>query len=301
MDMSRIVATSDVVFKYLFGAKSSTELLRRFVNAVQRHAGMEEFPSLEIVNPIGEREFASAKQTVIDIKAKSADGTVVNVEVQVRSQAEYGERSLYYWAQSYTEQIAEGDKYTKLKPVVSVSLVNFGLFPEPIPYHSTYRLLEVHHPDYCLTDDCVMHYLELKKLPEDDSSELAQWLYALKHLDEKEGPMIVLLKQNETLRELAERYYRFEGDSEARMIYNARLKEQRDQMAWMDEAEAKGLEQGLQKGIQEGLQQGIQQGIERGRDEGEKAKATEVAHRLRERGFSVAEVAEITGLSPSDL
>ncbi|MEI8094480.1 MAG: hypothetical protein WCG80_09725 [Spirochaetales bacterium] len=37
-------------------------------NAVQRHAGMEEFSSLEIVNPIGELEYYSAKPTVIDIR-----------------------------------------------------------------------------------------------------------------------------------------------------------------------------------------------------------------------------------------
>lgn len=51
MDMSRILATSDVVFKNLFGAKSSPEQLRAFVNAVQRHAGMEEFSAVEIINP----------------------------------------------------------------------------------------------------------------------------------------------------------------------------------------------------------------------------------------------------------
>ena len=95
MDMSRILATSDVVFKYLFGAKSSTELLRGFVNAVQRHAGMEEFSSLEIVNPIGERDYYSTQPKGFDLKAKSTGGTVINVEVQVRSQAEYGEPSLY--------------------------------------------------------------------------------------------------------------------------------------------------------------------------------------------------------------
>ncbi len=243
-DMLRISATSDVVFKYLFGAKSSTRLLCEFVNAVQRHAGLEEFVSLEIVNPIGEREYFSAKPTVIDVKAQAPDGTVINVEVQVRGQAEYGERSLYYWARSYVEQILEGEQYKKLMPVVSVSLINFGLFPDSLPFHSTFRLLEKDHPDICLTDDCVMHYLELKKLPPDDTSELAQWLYALKHLDEKEGPMTVLLKKNHSLQELAERYYRFEKDSEARMIYEARMKEQRDHAAWLSEALDKGRKEG---------------------------------------------------------
>jgi predicted transposase/invertase (TIGR01784 family) len=312
MDMSRILATSDVVFKYLFGAKSSTELLRGFVNAVQRHAGMEEFSSLEIVNPIGERDYYSAKPTVIDIKAKSPDGTVINVEVQVRSQAEYGERSLYYWAKSYTEQILEGDKYHKLMPVVSVSLLNFNLFPDELPFHSTFQLMEKTKPEVCLTDDCVMHYLELRKLPQNEGSELAEWLYALRHLDEQEGPMMVLLKKNHNLQELADRYYRFENDSEARMIYEARMKEMRDQAAWLDEAQTKGLAagkaeglaagkaeglaQGMAEGIAQGITQGLTQGITQGIAEGEGRKARELALKLREKGMADSEILELTGI-----
>ena len=284
MDMSRILATSDVVFKYLFGAKSSTELLRAFVNAVQRHAGMEEFTSLEIVNPIGERDYYSAKPTVIDVKAQSPDGTVINLEVQVRSQAEYGERSLYYWAKSYVEQIDEGDKYHKLMPVVSVSVLNFNLFPDVLPYHSTFRLMEKDHPEVCLTDDCVMHYLELRKLPEGESTELAEWLYALKHLDEQEGPMIVLLKKNHNLQELADRYHRFEKDSDARLAYEARMKQMRDEAAWLDEAQEKGLAMGMEKGLEKGIAAG------------EARKAHEVARRLEERGFSRIEILELTGV-----
>jgi len=307
MDMSRILATSDVVFKYLFGAKSSTELLRAFVNAVQRHAGMEEFSSLEIINPIGEREYYSAKPTIIDVKAKSPDGTVINLEVQVRSQAEYGERSLYYWAKSYSEQILESDNYKKLMPVVSVSVLNFNLFPDLLPYHTTFRLMEKDHPEVCLTDDCVMHYLELRKLPEGESSELADWLYALRHLDEQEGPMIVLLKKNHNLQELASRYHRFEKDSEARMIYEARMKQMRDESTWLEEAQEKGLTEGLKKGLQQGLEQGLQQGLEQARAEleraQERAKTEErigIARKMRDAGVSPEQILAITGLS-SDL
>jgi predicted transposase/invertase (TIGR01784 family) len=293
MDMSRIRATADVVFKYLFGAKSSTEILRAFINAVQRNAGMEEFASLEIINPIGEREYAWAKPTIIDVKAKAPDGTVVNVEVQVRAQAEYGERSLYYWAHSYVEQIEEGDQYTKLMPVVSVSLLNFNLFPDEIPFHSTFQLFERNHPEVCLTEDCVMHYLELKKLPEEERSELADWLYALKHLDELEGPMIVLLERNHSIQELANRYYRYEKDSEAQIAYKARMKQQMDEASFLWNAEKQGLEQGMAKGMAQGMAQGVAQG--------ERRKALEFAAKLLARGTPRDQVLELTGLDESDL
>ncbi len=309
MDMSRIVATNDMVFKYLFGAKSSTKLLTAFVNAVQSHAGMPEFSALEIVNPIGEKDFYTAKSTIIDVKAQAPDGTVVNVEVQVRHQSEYGERSLYYWAKSYGEQISEGEQYKKLMPVVSVSVLNFCLFPDVLSYHSTFMLFEKDHLDICLSEDCVMHYLELPKFPESDRSELADWLYALRHLDEKEGPMTVLLKRNETLRQLADRYHRFEKDSVARMEYEARLKAQRDQMAWMDaeledatkagheKGMATGLEQGLEQGIAQGIAQGVALGIEKGSQQGK----LEIIEKMLAAGLSLEQVCQFSGLSRAEI
>jgi hypothetical protein len=217
MDMARISATSDIVFKYLFGAQASTSLLYEFINAVQRHAGLPEFTSLEIVNPIGEREYVSAKLTVIDIKARASDGTLFNVEVQVRTQAEFGERSLYYWAKSYTDQVLEGQDYHRLRPVISVSL---------------------------LTKDCILHYLELPKIAAAQPSELVDWLYALKHLDEKEGPLMTLLEKNHSLQELAERYHRFENTPEARMAYDDRMKFLADQASLVGQAEREGLAKG---------------------------------------------------------
>jgi len=175
--------------------------------------------------------------------------------------------------------------------VVSVSVLNFNLFPDELPFHSTFQLTEKSRPDIVLTDDCVMHYLELRKLPEGETSELAEWLYALRHLDEMEGPMMVLLKKNHNLQELADRYYRFEKDSEARMIYEARMKEMRDQAAWLDEAQTKGLALGIEKGIEKGIEQGIEQGIAQ--------NAREVAIKLRDKGMSLAEILEVTGVDLS--
>ncbi len=301
MDMARISATSDIVFKYLFGSRSSTGLLLSFINIVQRHAGMEPFTALEIVNPLGEREYASAKQTVIDIKARAADGRLVNVEVQVRTQAEYGERSLYYWAKSYTEQLLEGQEYRRLMPVVSVSILNFNLFPDKVPFRSTFQLTEMTHPDVLLTDDCVMHYLELPKLPENDHSELVEWLYALKHLDEREGPMMVLLKKNHSLQELAERYHRFEKDSEARMAYDDRMKFLHDQASLIGQAKREGLEEGREEGWREGLQEGLQEGRQVGLAEGARQKALEIARGLLSSGLPRDQIAALTNLDEEDL
>jgi len=123
---------------------------------------------------------------------------------------------------------------------------------------------------------------------------------------------MVLLKKNHNLQELADRYYRFENDSEARMIYEARMKEMRDQAAWLDEAQTKGLAagkaeglaagkaeglaQGMAEGIAQGIAQGITQGITQGIAEGEGRKARELALKLREKGMADSEILELTGI-----
>jgi predicted transposase YdaD len=79
------------------------------------------------------------------------------------------------------------------------------------------------------------------------------------------------------------------------MIYEARMKEMRDQAAWLDEAQTKGLAQGIEQGIEQGILQGIQQGIVQGIAH----KAREVAIKLREKGLPVAEIYDLTGVDLS--
>jgi len=45
----------------------------------------------------------------------------------------------------------------------------------------------------------------------------------------------------------------------------------------------------------------LEEGIEKGREEGELKKAIETARKMLEKGFSVSEIQEITGLSEDQL
>jgi len=307
MDMaSRIAATSDIVFKNLFGTKASTPLLLAFINAVQKHAGDKEFVSMEIVNPINERQFLDAKLSIIDVRAQAQDGTLVNVEVQVRSQADFQERSLYYWAKTYSDQLLEGHEYGVLSPVLSVSLVNFCMFPDSVPFHSVFQLTERTHPELGLTEDCRLHFLELPKLRPEDGSELAQWLYVLKTLDQKDDEkMEYLLKRNETLGELAKRYERFGADQEARRAYVAREMFLHDQASYVGQARREGLaegrEEGRRVGLEEGREVGREAGRQEGREEGERLGRLKVARLLVTHGMGVQQVVELTGFSALEL
>jgi predicted transposase/invertase (TIGR01784 family) len=53
----------------------------------------------------------------------------------------------------------------------------------------------------------------------------------------------------------------------------------------------------IQQGLQQGMQQGIFKGKQEGFYEGEKHKALSTARKLKEKGLSIPEIAEVTGLS----
>jgi hypothetical protein len=61
------------------------------------------------------------------------------------------------------------------------------------------------------------------------------------------------------------------------------MKEMRDQAAWLDEAQTKGLAQGIDQGIEQGIAH----------------KAREVAIKLRDKGLPVAEIYDLTGVDLS--
>ena len=106
--------------------------------------------------------------------------------------------------------------------MIGINLLDFILLPEHIPYHSCFLLREKDRPEYVLTLDLVMHYLEIPKLAGYTETDLAKWLYYLCHAGEEDERMEVLLKSDTGLYEADERYKRFLADEEARIAYHAR-------------------------------------------------------------------------------
>lgn len=330
----RIYALSDVVFKYIFGTVESTEILKDFINAVLRDSGFTTITEVTIINPNNPGTYLDEKISVIDTRAKDEDGDIYNVEVQIRCQADYQERSLYYWAKAYSEQLKKGHEYGVLHRVISISILDFVLFPEHIPFHSCFMLRENSNPEYALTTDCIMHYIETPKLKEKPITGVEQWLYFLQHIDEEDDEEVKVLIDNHAMFKAAmERYEYFSADEKARYAYLAREMFLHDQasnlanarreglaegrrQAWeeavkegrrlgleagMKEGQQLGREEGLQEGRQQGKQEGLMEGRQRGKQEGERARAAAIARALKDRGMSTREIADITGLNPEEL
>jgi predicted transposase/invertase (TIGR01784 family) len=159
--MTRLKYTfkNDVLFKMLF--VKYPELLKRLVSELLelRFESIEQF---DITNPEMPPERLGDKFCRLDINM-IVDGRRVNLEIQVRDEGDFPERSLFHWARDYSTALAEGDDFSSLPRTIIISILGFKLFSST-EFHSEYQALEItrHTP---LTDKMSLHYFELCKLP----------------------------------------------------------------------------------------------------------------------------------------
>jgi predicted transposase/invertase (TIGR01784 family) len=99
----------------------------------------------------------------------------------------------------------------------------------------------------------------------------------------------MLSERNPLIEEAYCRLQVMSEDEANRMLYEARLKAQRDEYSRIQGALQKGWQEGLQEGRQEGLQEGLQKGWREGREE--------IARTLKALGDPVEKIARATGLS----
>ena len=162
---------NDTLFKMLF--VKNPELLKRLVAALLgiRYESIEQF---EITNPEMPPEAIGDKFCRLDINM-TVDGKRVDLEIQVKDEHDFPERSLFHWAREYSTALGEGEAYIELPRVVIISIVDFKLFGCP-EFHSEYQALEVtrHTP---LSDKMSLHYYELPKLPKTISADNGSQLW----------------------------------------------------------------------------------------------------------------------------
>jgi predicted transposase/invertase (TIGR01784 family) len=179
--------TNDVLFKMFF--VKYPEYLKRFVGMILK-TPLEAITEFEIINGEIPPEEVGDKFCRLDINM-TVNGQKVDLEVQVADEGDYKKRSLYYWAREYSSALKSGDEYSDLPKVILISIVGFNLF-DCKEFHSEFRPLEVtRHTELC--DNQIMHYFELKKLPEptDGDDEIKFWLAFFKAETEEELEQII--------------------------------------------------------------------------------------------------------------
>ena len=158
MEKDVVSAKLDVVFKMLF--TKHLDLLKAFVSDILE-IPLGDIEELVVTNPELPPENPEGKFSRLDLNMKLKD-RLINVEIQINSQADYSDRALFYWAKLFTSELESGEPYKQLKQAITVNIVDFNMF-EGSDYHSEVAAV-VKGSGKVFSDKLSMHFFELKKV-----------------------------------------------------------------------------------------------------------------------------------------
>ena len=192
------------------------------------------------------------KQGILDVRILMNNKVEIDIEIQLAELKVWADRSLFYLSKMYVEQIEADDTYKVFKRCVSISLLNFTLFPDTTDFYSCFHLLEyTRHTLY--TDKIEFHVLEFPKLPkelQEDNSDMLLWAKFINAESKEEFDM--LAEKNLYIQSAYKQLQIISQDKQKRLEYEAREKAIRDYNQLMYESKQAGIQQGLQQGIQQG-------------------------------------------------
>ena len=238
-------ALNDCFVRYFFTDKGGEKVLLDFINAVMISADMKTFKAVEILNPFNLKRHYKDKETIVDVKCITKNGTVVIIEVQLSGNSRFPERILYYWAANYSKLLKKGEEYEDLTPVISINLLNFNLNKNDKNVHSCYMIYDTKNKNL-LTDHLQIHIIELKKFKfknNDLKKDLNYWLgfFTTNNMEEY---MSEIVKEKPIMEEAHKRYNNFIRSRLMMSEYEKKEIYQYDKQITLKEERRKGIKEG---------------------------------------------------------
>ncbi len=249
---------NDYFVRYLFTDKGSEVILLDFINSIMINAKMKTFRSVEILTPFNLKKNKNLKETIVDVKCITQNGTVVIIEIQLQGNSRFPERILYYWAVNYSKLLKDGERYDELTPVISINLLNFNLDKKTKNIHSCYMLYEINNKKL-LTDHLQIHIIELKKFNNKNllSKDLNCWLnfFTSKNV---EASMSEIVREKPLMEEVHKKYNNFIKSKLMMMEYEKKEAYLYGNQIMLAEERRLGKEEGIKVGKEEGIKEGIE-------------------------------------------
>ncbi len=270
----------DIIFKRVFGNEKNTEIIAGFISDML-DIPREKITKVVIKNVELPPEEIDQKFSRLDLNLY-VDGRKINIEMQVNKESAYKERTLFYWAKLYSDDLDSGEDYSALSQTICVNIINFNLF-DCENYHSHFMLKEKER-DEIMTDKLAIHFFELKKVGKyKRNKRMEDWLTLINA--ETEGDLMAL-QQNTSIPEIQKTIVILrEMSADEKIREEARRREKR----LHDEATA--LNHARKEGIEKGRAEGEAIGEARGRAEG----IASVAEAMRKKGYTEKQIKDLLG------
>ena len=280
----KITLRNDYAFKRVFGVEENKDILQNLLECIL-DIPPENIAGLELLDKEFHKDSISDKTGVLDVKLRLKNNTIIDIEIQNRWNIEFAQRTIFYWAKMYTENLKTGEVYTKLPKCITINIVGEGFDLNNL-LHSEYNVVEKHLNDR-LSDELEIHFLNLAKVKEQDENtesdekkkKLYNWLKFIETDDEEVRKM--LAQESPMMRKANATIEIMEMSPKEKWLYENRMKYEHDKASW--------------KHV--GYQEGIEQGIERGSYQ----TKLETAKLMRMHNYPIAEICTISGLSKEEV
>ena len=171
--------TNDLLFHMVFtrNAEALKGLLSTLLNIHE-----EDILRVEVLNPMQYSEVVDSKLTVLDLKVHMNDNTFVHVEMQVRKFEHWTNRTVGYACRQIADQIHGDYDYSKLEPVIQISIMDYSLFPDHKRFFKRY--IPQDDEGYAYTDKIQFYVMDLTQSSEASQEQkeqgLVEWANAFK-------------------------------------------------------------------------------------------------------------------------
>ena len=284
--------TDDYIFKRVFAYKGNESVLKDFLEALLKI----EIKGIKITNPEIIPYEKGEKRGLLDIKAEINDGTMLDVEMQMKNERNTDERATEYMGKMISEQLQVGEDYQNLKKSIVIFITNYN-FLKRNSYHSVGKMKfdktiedEYVNMGYDEEDELAskyieVHYIELPKFKKKELSKftkLDQWMCIF--TQNKEGIMLAE-KENKEIEKAINTLDFLSKDPKERERHNSIVMAEYNRLV----SEQNFFEEGKEKGRKEG------------KIEGKREEKIEIVKKMLKEKLSIEMIEKLTGLSKEEI
>lgn len=287
---------ADLTFKKVFGEHPA--LVISLLNALLPFETEDEkIESVEYLPAELVPDTPLKKNSIVDVRCRDKRGRIFIVEMQMIWSPAFMHRVLFNASKAYVRQIDKSEKFELLQPVYSLNLVDDIFLPDVEEYYHDYRIVHMEHSDKVI-EGLRFIFVELPKFKPHSFSEKKMqvlWLRYLTEVDEKTRVVPQELMDVPEIKMAVEQLEESAFNDAQLWGYDDFWDAVRVEKTLVSDVQNKykeGIEQGIKQGVEQGIKQGVEQGIKQGIEQGK----IDTALRMLQKGYTVNDVCDITGL-----
>ena len=275
---------------------------------------------LEVLESESNRDSREDKSNRVDVKAKTASGEIVLVEVQLARESHFMQRILFGTSEAIVEQLQVGQDYDNIKKVYSINVLYFDLGAgEDYVYHGTTTFRGLTHPDSILKfnrreselvtpgasvvspNEIYPEYflLRVNQFNEVAKTPIEEWMEYLKKgiiRPDTDAPGLQEARQKLDYMKMTQDERRAYKKFMINVHADRDVMETAKRDGW-NEGWDKGMKAGKAEGVKIGKAEGMKAGEEKGKEKGKEIGKIEVAKNMKNLGLPLDVISQATGLT----